>query len=84
MDTKNVLTSKKGQSQLLGILAALGTSYADQPWWVVATVGAIAIVYIASQAYVDRAVYVAQIEKVLDAAKRGVDLGRSVEAAEDE
>jgi hypothetical protein len=77
------LQSKKWQTMVLGILASIGTQYADQPWWMAVIAASVASVYIASQAYVDRGLYVAKIEMALDAAREGIKLGEDVEKSED-
>lgn len=76
---KSLMGSKKAQTMILGIASAVGTQFADQPWWMAVIAAVVASIYILSQAYLDRGVRVAQIQAGVEAAKAGLEIGKKIE-----
>lgn len=64
------VTSKKFQTMFLAMAATLFNGSQDSPWYVVVTVGVVAVAYLIAQGYADRGK--GEMQVILKAVKDGV------------
>lgn len=72
------ITSKKFQTMVLALAATLFNDNQGAPWYVVVTIGVVAVAYLVAQGYADR--NKGQMQVILKAVKDGVikaqDIGK--------